>query len=201
MCRGWDDPRMPTLRGMRRRGYTPQAIRDFIDQRWHRQGRLRGRYRPAGSTACATTWAASAPRAMAVLNPLQGGTHQLCRRMAGYPDDGKPSRSSRNGRRVRCTIGRELCIEREDFMEEPPKKYLPPRAPGREVRLKGAYIIKLRATWCIPWTAASISIDMLGRSVLPSPAARAPTARSRAPSTGSTPRDCAPFEARLYDSC
>ncbi len=136
---GWDDPRMPTLIGMRRRGYTPEAIRDFIEQ-------------VGVSKADSTVDAAFlefcvrehlgeiAPRTMAVLDPLklvltnwpEGKVDQI--ELENHP--AHPEMGTRT-----LPFGRELYIEREDFMEDPPKKFFR-LAPGREVRLKGAYIIR-----------------------------------------------------------
>jgi glutaminyl-tRNA synthetase len=137
--KGWDDPRMPTVSGMRRRGYTPEAIRQF----------------------CAAIGVAKndnlidvalleycvredlnerAPRAMCVLRPLkviidnypEGKAQQL--NCANHPK--RPEMGTRQ-----VPFSREIYIEREDFMEDPPKKYNR-LAPGREVRLRNAYIIK-----------------------------------------------------------
>lgn len=136
---GWDDPRMPTVSGMRRRGYTPEAIRQF----------------------CAAIGVAKndnlidvallehcvredlndrAPRAMCVLRPLKVI-------IDNYPEEkvqqlscaNHPKRPEMGTRSV--PFSREIYIEREDFMEDPPKKYNR-LAPGREVRLRNAYVIK-----------------------------------------------------------
>ena len=136
---GWDDPRMPTLVGMRRRGYTPEAIKDFLG----RVGVAKADSVVDGALleACVRdAMGDAAPRAMAVLNPLkitlanwpEGFTDELS--MENHPDH--PEMGTRTLR-----LGKTLFIEREDFMEEPPKKFFR-LAPGREVRLKGAYIIK-----------------------------------------------------------
>jgi len=136
---GWDDPRMPTLCGLRRRGYTPASIRDFCD-------------RIGVAKADSTVDIAllehcireelnkTADRLMCVLHPLklvitnfpEGETELL-------PVDNNPEDETRGQRMVPFT--REVFIEREDFMEEPPKKFFRLQ-PGGEVRLKGAYIIK-----------------------------------------------------------
>ena len=136
---GWDDPRMPTIAGLRRRGYTPSALRDF----------------------CARTGVAKSVsmidsallehcvredlnekslRRMAVIHPLK-----LV--ITNYPEDKKEYVSIEN-HNLKPELGtrsiaftRELYIEQEDFMENPPGKFFR-LAPGREVRLKGAYIIK-----------------------------------------------------------
>ncbi len=136
---GWDDPRMPTLVAMRRRGYTPEAIRDFIG----RVGLAK-----ADSTVefallehCVRNdLGRKAPRVMAVLDPLKvvltnweaGKTD--CLEIENHPDH--PELGSRS-----LKFSRELYIEREDFMEDPPRKFFRLK-PGGEVRLKGAYIIR-----------------------------------------------------------
>ena len=136
---GWDDPRMPTICGLRRRGYTPESIRLFADKvgvakrdnvidlgllEWCVREDLNKR----------------APRFMAVLNPLKVT-------ITNYPDGKEefmkapvnpeaPDTGTRN-----LTFGREIYIEQDDFREDPPKKYFR-LAPGAEVRLKYGYIIK-----------------------------------------------------------
>ncbi|MBS4008544.1 MAG: glutamine--tRNA ligase/YqeY domain fusion protein [Clostridium sp.] len=136
---GWDDPRMPTIAGLRRRGVTPAAIADFQE----RVGVAR-----ADSTVDLALFehciredlGKTAPRMMAVLEPLkvvitnwpQSKTEMLT--LENMPDD-----NMAGTRQV--PFGREIYIEAEDFMEEPPKKFHR-LAPGREVRLKGAYVIR-----------------------------------------------------------
>jgi glutaminyl-tRNA synthetase len=138
---GWDDPRMPTLAGLRRRGVPPEAIRDFA----RRVGVAR-----ANSTvdvamfdhAVREALNRSAARRMAVLRPLkviienypEGQTEQL--EAINNPED--PSAGTRQ-----VPFTRELYIERDDFMENPPKKFFR-LAPGREVRLRYAYFITCR---------------------------------------------------------
>ena len=135
---GWDDPRMPTLSGMRRRGYTPEAIRAFADR--------------VGVSKTNSTVDLSlleyfiredlnkrAPRVMAVLRPLkliidnypEGKFEQL--EAENNPED--PAAGTRT-----LLFGGILFIEREDFREDPPKKYFR-LSPGREVRLKHAYYV------------------------------------------------------------
>jgi glutaminyl-tRNA synthetase len=139
---GWDDPRMPTLCGLRRRGYTAEAIRAFVKsvgvtkhnaltdivvQENHLREDLNRR----------------AERRMAVLNPVK-----LV--ITNYPDDqteeieavNNPEDASAGSRMV--PFSRELYIEREDFMEDPPKKFFR-LAPGREVRLRWAYFVTCQA--------------------------------------------------------
>jgi glutaminyl-tRNA synthetase len=135
---GWDDPRMPTLSGMRRRGYTPESIRNFID-------------RIGVAKALSTVDFAllehtvredlnkRANRVMAVLDPVkviidnypEGKTEEM--QAINNPED--PDAGTRM-----VPFSRELYIERADFMEEPPKKFFR-LAPGREVRLRYAYFV------------------------------------------------------------
>ncbi|OQY80148.1 MAG: glutamine--tRNA ligase [Chloroflexi bacterium UTCFX4] len=136
---GWDDPRMPTLSGLRRRGYTPESIRDFIE----RVGVTKNQnlVEVALLEACIREELnKTAPRVMGVLNPLkviienypEGKIEELD--AINNPED--PSAGSR-----KIPFTRELWIEQSDFMEQPSKKYFR-LAPGAEVRLRWAYIIK-----------------------------------------------------------
>jgi glutaminyl-tRNA synthetase len=138
---GWDDPRMPTLAGLRRRGVPAEAIRDFV----RRVGVAR-----ANSTVefamfdhCVRELLnKTAPRRMAVLRPLkitienwpEGKVEEL--EAVNNPED-----SSAGKRRVK--FGREIYVERDDFMENPPKKFYR-LSPGKEVRLRYAYFITCR---------------------------------------------------------
>ena len=136
---GWDDPRMPTIAGLRRKGYTPEAIRNFCQA--------------IGVAKAFSTvdeqmleyfiredLNAKASRAMAVIDPLK-----LV--ITNYPEgqsemleiENNPQDESAGTRQVE--FSREIYIEREDFMENPPKKYFR-LFPGNEVRLKGAYFVK-----------------------------------------------------------
>lgn len=136
---GWDDPRMPTIAGLRRKGYTPKSIRNFCSE--------------IGVAKSASTvdeqmleyfiredLNVSAERAMAVINPLKlvitnypEGQSEL------LPIEKNPNDKEEGTKNV--TFSRELYIEREDFMENPPKKYFR-LFPGNEVRLRGAYFVK-----------------------------------------------------------
>ncbi|MGE0826056.1 MAG: glutamine--tRNA ligase/YqeY domain fusion protein [Candidatus Binatia bacterium] len=137
--RGWDDPRMPTIQGLRRRGYSPESIRNFCE-------------RIGVAKRNSTVEVAMleheiredlnkrAPRVMAVLQPLkvviknypEGQVEQLA--AVNNPED-----ATMGTRKI--PFSREVYIEREDFLEDPPKKFFR-LAPGREVRLRYAYIVK-----------------------------------------------------------
>ncbi|HEY9072556.1 MAG TPA: glutamine--tRNA ligase/YqeY domain fusion protein, partial [Desulfobaccales bacterium] len=136
---GWDDPRLPTLAGMRRRGYTPEAIRLFCDKIG--VGRRENLVDLALLEYCVREdLNRRAPRVMGVLRPLkvvienypEGQVEEL--EAVNNPED--PAAGTR-----RVPFSRELYIEREDFMEAPPKKFYR-LAPGREVRLRYAFFIK-----------------------------------------------------------
>jgi glutaminyl-tRNA synthetase len=136
---GWDDPRMPTISGLRRRGYTPEAIRNFcerigvskfngiIDMSWLEE-------------ALREDLNQRAPRVLGVLRPLkvvidnfpEGKTEELD--AVNNPED--PSAGTR-----KLPFTRELYIERDDFREDPPKQFFR-LAPGREVRLRWAFFVK-----------------------------------------------------------
>ena len=135
---GWDDPRMPTISGLRRRGYTPESIRDFCD-------------RIGVAKADSTVDVAllefgvredlklKANRPMVVIDPVKviidnypEGQSELCHVENNPENEALGSRD--------LTFSREIYIERNDFMEEPVKKFFR-LAPGKEVRLKGAYFI------------------------------------------------------------
>lgn len=135
---GWDDPRMPTISGLRRRGYTPESIRDFCD-------------RIGVAKADSTVDVAllefcvredlklKANRPMVVIDPVKviidnypEGQSELCH------VENNPENEALGSREL--TFSREIYIERNDFMEEPVKKFFR-LAPGKEVRLKGAYFI------------------------------------------------------------
>ena len=137
--RGWDDPRMPTLSALRRRGYTAAAIRDFVSRIGLAKSDSTVDY--ALLEACVREDLGNhAARAMAVLNPIkvvltnwpEGETKTLV--MENHPDH--PEMGTHD-----VTFGRELYIDADDFMEVPAKKFQR-MYPGFEVRLKGAYIVK-----------------------------------------------------------
>jgi glutaminyl-tRNA synthetase len=162
---GWDDPRMPTLAGLRRRGYTPEAIRHFC-------ARI-GVTKYNGMTDIALLEHSlrddlnrRATRAMAVLRPLKVV-------LTNFPEDrveemeavNNPENPEAGTRRV--PFCRELYIERDDFMENPPKKFFR-LSPGSEVRLRYAYILKCEQVIKDPATGETIelrgTIDLESRS-------------------------------------
>jgi glutaminyl-tRNA synthetase len=137
--RGWDDPRMPTISGLRRRGYTPEAIRDFAERIG--VAKTNSVVDIALLEHCLREdLNKRAPRVMAVLRPLkvvllnyrEGQVEQL--EAVNNPED-----ATAGTRQV--PFGRELYIEQDDFREDPPKQFFR-LAPGREVRLRYAYFIK-----------------------------------------------------------
>jgi glutaminyl-tRNA synthetase len=149
---GWDDPRMPTLSGMRRRGYTPSAIRTFCD-------RIGLAKRDSLVDVAQLEHAvredlnARAPRVMAVLDPLRVVIENFPEgRVEEMEAVNNPEDETAGTRKV--PFSRVLYIEREDFREDPPKKFFR-LAPGREVRLRYAYFI----------TCASVVKDESGNVV------------------------------------
>jgi glutaminyl-tRNA synthetase len=138
IVQGWDDPRMPTISGLRRRGYTPASIRDFAERIG--VAKANSIVDVALLEHCVREdLNKTAPRTMAVLRPLkvvienypEGQVEEL--EAANNPQD--PDAGTR-----KIPFAREIYIEQEDFMEDPPKKFFR-LAPGREVRLRFAYFI------------------------------------------------------------
>jgi len=136
---GWDDPRMPTIAGLRRRGFTPESLREFCERigvtkadNLVEMGML--------ESAIRDDLDRDAPRAMAVLRPLKVT-------LTNFPDDAPasitaqnhPKREDMGSRQV--PFGAELFIDREDFAEDPPKGFKR-LVPGGEVRLRNAYVIR-----------------------------------------------------------
>jgi glutaminyl-tRNA synthetase len=136
---GWDDPRMPTISGLRRRGYTPEAIRNFCDRIG--VAKADSMVDMALLEFCIREdLNKTAPRVMGVLRPLKVVIDNY---PAGQVEEleaiNNPGDQSMGTRKV--PFSRELYIERDDFMEDPPRKFFR-LAPGREVRLRYAYFIK-----------------------------------------------------------
>ncbi|HSH48188.1 MAG TPA: glutamine--tRNA ligase/YqeY domain fusion protein [Halomonas sp.] len=192
---GWDDPRMPTISGLRRRGYTPAAIRKFCEM----IGVTRA---DSGVVDIAMLTHAiradledNAPRAMCVLNPLKivltnvAEDHQEI-----YEVPGHPAREDMGVRRI--PFGRELYIDRDDFMEEPPKKFFR-LAPGKEVRLRNSYVIRCDEvvkddSGGITELRCSVDFDTLGKN----PEGR----RVRGVIHWVSASQALPVEVRLYDN-
>lgn len=148
---GWDDPRMPTICGLRRRGYTPEAIRNFS---------MRNGISKASSVVefgfleycLREDLNEKASRVMAVLNPLKLTiTNYPEGKTDSFPVENHPNVPELGERMV--SFSRNLWIEQEDFMEEPTKKYFR-LFPGNEVRLKGAYVVK--CTGCVKDEAGNV---------------------------------------------
>jgi glutaminyl-tRNA synthetase len=191
---GWDDPRMPTLAALRRRGVPPAAVREFIK----RVGVTKtnsiadiGMF----EFAIREVLNKSAPRRMAVLQPLkvvienypEGRSEQL--EAANHPDD--PSRGTR-----RIPFGRELYIERDDFMENPPKKFFR-LSPGREVRLRYGYFITYRE---VIKNAAGEVVELRCSYDPATRGGNAPDGRKiKATLHWVSAADAVPAEVRLYD--
>lgn len=139
LVNGWDDPRMPTVCGMRRRGYSAKSIRNFIKSIGYTKFEALNDYALL-EAAVREDLNAKACRVSAVLNPIK-----LV--ITNYPKDKEEELEAINNPENEAdgshtiTFSRELWIEREDFMEDAPKKFFR-LSPGKEVRLKNAYIIK-----------------------------------------------------------
>jgi glutaminyl-tRNA synthetase len=141
LVNGWDDPRMPTLAGLRRRGVPPAAIRDFVRRIGVAKansvvdaGMLEFSIREALNQTALRRMAVLRPLKVVIENYPEGRSEELD--AANHPDD--PAAGSRKLR-----FGRELFIEQDDFMEDPPKKFFR-LSPGAEVRLRYAYFITCR---------------------------------------------------------
>ncbi len=136
---GWDDPRMPTISGLRRRGYTPESVRMFAEKVG--VAKRDNVIDVALLEFCAREdLNTKAPRVHAVLDPIKVVVTNYPEGKVEYMEAiNNPEDESQGARQM--PFSRELYIEREDFMENPPKKYFR-LAPGQEVRLKNAYIVK-----------------------------------------------------------
>lgn len=192
---GWDDPRMPTVTGMRRRGYTPEAIRKFCAEIG--VAKNDNLIEVSLLEHCVRDdLNERAPRAMCVLRPLkvvidnypEGQVEQL--EAQNHPQN--PEMGVRE-----VPFSRVLYIERDDFMEDPPKKYHR-LGPGREVRLRNAYVIKFE----------SMVKDEKTGEVVEVHCSYDPETRNGAPADGRkiqgvihwvSADNCVPAEVRLYD--
>ncbi len=138
LVNGWDDPRMPTLCGLRRRGYTPESIRNFVGRIGYTRFEALNHIELL-EHSIREDLNKTATRVSAVINPVK-----LV--ITNYPEDkteimvmdNNPENPEEGTHEM--PFSRELWIEREDFMENPPKKFFR-MTPGKEVRLKGAYIV------------------------------------------------------------
>ena len=152
---GWDDPRMPTIAGMRRRGFTPAALRDFCERVGVTKNDGAVEFERL-ETCVRADLEPGTRRAMAVLRPLK-----LV--IENYPEDGAETFEAPNhpsdptlGTRA-VPFSRELYVERDDFMEDPPRKYFR-FAPGREVRLRYACLVTCTGVDRDPRTGAVVGI-------------------------------------------
>ena len=139
LVNGWDDPRMPTLCGMRRRGYSPEAIRDFIHSIGYTKfdalndvALLEAAVRNDLNKRAIRVSAVLDPVKLVITNYPEGKTEEM--EAIDNPEDENSAKHS-------ITFSRELWMERADFMEDAPKKFFR-MTPGKEVRLKNAYIVK-----------------------------------------------------------
>jgi glutaminyl-tRNA synthetase len=136
---GWDDPRMPTISGLRRRGYTPEAIRDFCE-RIGVAKRISTVDIALLEHCIREDLKLKEPRMMAVLRPLKVVITNYPENEVEYLEVENNQENPEMGTR-KVPFSRVLYIEQDDFMEEPPKKFFR-LSPGKEVRLKNAYFIK-----------------------------------------------------------
>jgi glutaminyl-tRNA synthetase len=193
--RGWDDPRMPTLAGLRRRGFPAQGIRDFVDgvgvakaDNVIEFGQLEHAVRSVLNRTAARRFAVLNPLKVVIDNYPEGQVEEMD--AVNNPED--PSAGTR-----KVPFSRELWIEREDFMEEPPAKFFR-LAPGREVRLRSAYFI----------TCKDVVKDAAGEVVVELRCSYDPATRGGDSPDGRKPKatlhwisaaHSMPAEVRLYD--
>lgn len=195
MVDGWDDPRMPTICGFRRRGYSPESIRNFIDKIGYTTYDALNEFALLES-AVREDLNARATRVSTVVNPVklvitnypEGQVEEL--EAINNPED--PSAGSHI-----IEFGRELWMEREDFMEDAPKKYFR-MTPGQEVRLKNAYIVK--CTGCTKDEATG-EITEVQCEYFPDTKSGMPEANRKVKGTlhWVSCNHCLPAEVRLYD--
>ena len=164
--KGWDDPRMPTIAGLRRRGYTPGAIRDFCE----RIGVTKADNRVEMAlleSAIRDDLDAAAPRRMAVLHPLKVVIENFSEGQVEQMEAGNHPKDAGMGKRL-VPFARELFIDRNDFAEHPPKGFKR-LVPGGEVRLRNAYVIRCNqvikdANGEVSELRATADLETLGRN-------------------------------------
>ena len=191
---GWDDPRMPTVCGLRRRGYSPEAVRKFVDMIGYTKFDALNDYAMLEAAAREDLNARSL-RVSAVLNPVK-----LI--VTNYPEGQTEEMEAINNPENEAdgmhtiTFSRELWIEREDFMEDAPKKFFR-MVPGKEVRLKNAYIVK--CTGCKK--AADGTIEEIYCEYDPESRSGLEGANRKVKGTlhWVSAAHCLPAEVRLYD--
>lgn len=191
---GWDDPRMPTVCGLRRRGYSPEAVRKFVDMIGYTKFDALNDYAMLEAAAREDLNTRSL-RVSAVLNPVK-----LI--VTNYPEGQTEEMEAVNNPENEAdgthtiTFSRELWIEREDFMEDAPKKFFR-MVPGKEVRLKNAYIVK--CTGCKK--AADGTIEEIYCEYDPESRSGLEGANRKVKGTlhWVSAAHCLPAEVRLYD--
>ena len=191
---GWDDPRMPTVCGLRRRGYSPEAVRKFIDMIGYTKFDALNDYAML-EAAAREDLNARALRVSAVLNPVK-----LI--ITNYPKGQTEEMEAVNNPECEAdgthtiTFSRELWMERDDFMEDAPKKFFR-MVPGKEVRLKNAYIVK--CTGCKK--AADGTIEEVYAEYDPNSKSGMEGANRKVKGTlhWVSVEHCVPAEIRLYD--
>ncbi len=190
---GWDDPRMPTIAGLRRRGYTPEAIRDFCDRIG--VAKSNSLVEAALLEHCVREdLSTKTERRMAILDPIK-----LV--IDNYPENTSELLTTENGADEtsgtrEISFSRELYIQAEDFMIDPPKKFFR-LFVGGEVRLKSAYIIK-----CVGYdTDENGCVTCVHAEYDPETKSGMPMADRKVKGTlhWVDANNCVPFEARLYD--
>jgi glutaminyl-tRNA synthetase len=192
---GWTDPRMPTLAGMRRRGYTPQAIRNFCERIG--VGKKESLVDMALLEYCVREdLNKKAPRVMGVLRPLKVIIDNYPEGQEEFLDAvNNPEDAAAGSRQI--PFSRELYVEQEDFMEDPPKQFFR-LAPGREVRLRYAYFIK-----CVSIVKDPASGKVTELHCTYDPATRGGDAsdgrKVKATLHWVSARHAVPVEVRLYD--
>ncbi len=192
---GWDDPRMPTVTGMRRRGYTPEAIRKFCAEIG--VAKNDNLIDVALLEHCVRDdLNERAPRAMGVLRPLKVVIDNYPEgQVESFECQNHPQRPEMGTREV--PFSRVLHIERDDFMEDPPKKYHR-LGPGREVRLRNAYVIKFESLVKDEKTGEVVEIhcsyDPATRNAPPADGRKVPGVIHWV-----SARHAVPAEVRLYD--